>query len=83
MTKTQELTENCMVCRSQRNVVGLGPVLEVVDSPDPEVLVLDPDLRGLASSEAGVDVDEDDDVCLEDWEDPLTGMGSTIRPGSM
>lgn len=83
-TKIQAVTENCMVCRSQRNVVGFGPALEVVESPNPEVLLLDAELRGLACSVAGVDVDEDDDdVCLVDWEDPPRDIGSTTRPGSM
>lgn len=53
-----------MVCRSQRIAVGLGDAPVVVDAPDPEGLLLDPELRALACSPAGVDVDEDDDACL-------------------
>lgn len=53
-----------MVCRSQRIAVvfGAGPV--VVDVPDPDVLLLVPELRGLACSLGGGVVDEDDDVFL-------------------
>lgn len=47
---TQALTENCMVCRSQRMEVGAGVGVgpEVADAPD--VLVADPTLYiGLGS----------------------------------
>lgn len=71
-TNTQAFTENSMVCLSQRIAVGAEPGLGGVDVPDPEVLVLLPELRGLDWSLAGVD-----DVCLADGEDPVRDIGST------
>lgn len=63
-TNTQALIENIMVCRSQRIAVAFGAAPAVVDVPDPDVLLLVPEVRGLAGSLAAVDVDEDDVVCL-------------------
>lgn len=60
-TNTQALTENCIVCRSQRKEVGFEA--EVADAL--EVLVEDPVLRGRGCSLV-VDEPEDGVDCLAD-----------------
>lgn len=75
-TNTQALTENCMVCRSQRMEVGAGVGVgpEVADAPD--VLVADPELRARGCSLAADDDDEDEDELPVD-------IASTTSSGSI
>lgn len=63
-TKTQALTENCIVCRSQRTEVVFEPAL--VDVPE-DLLVVDPglaELRCRGRSFAVADEVEDAEACV-------------------